>query len=321
MRIHLDTDFGGDPDDTCALAMLLGWPGVELVGITTVLDVAGWRAAYVEHCLRLAGRDDIPVVTGAGTSLTTGRVADPFLDDERYWPRNLEPRLSPPGAALDLLHHSIESGATIVGIGPYTNLAQLELRRPGTLEWASVVVMGGWVEPPAAGLPPWGPEMDFNVQWDTRAAEIVATAAGRLTLATLSATLMAPLRERDLSRLRATGPLGTLLARQSEVYGREQGMAELGRAHGGLPDDLLNIHWDPVACAVALGWPGVTIEERRLRPVLENETLWFQSDAEGRLIRVVTAVDGAAFSEAWLGAVEAAQSGRQRDRRPSAAGS
>ena len=33
MRIHLDTDLGGDPDDACALAMLLGWPGVELVGI------------------------------------------------------------------------------------------------------------------------------------------------------------------------------------------------------------------------------------------------------------------------------------------------
>ncbi len=32
MRIHLDTDLGGDTDDACALAMLLGWPGVELVG-------------------------------------------------------------------------------------------------------------------------------------------------------------------------------------------------------------------------------------------------------------------------------------------------
>jgi inosine-uridine nucleoside N-ribohydrolase len=316
VRIHLDTDFGGDPDDACALVMLLGWRGVELVGITTVLDAAGWRAAYVDHCLGLAGRDDIPVAAGAEASLTTGRVADPFLDDERYWPRSLEPRSSSPDAALDLLHQSIEAGATIVAIGPYTNLARLELSRPGTLDRAPVVVMGGWVELPAAGLPAWGPEMDFNVQWDTRAAEIVATAADGLTLATLSATLMAPLRECDLPRLRATGPLGALLARQSEVYGREQGMADLGRAHGGLPDDLLNIHWDPVACAVALDWPGVTVVERCLRPVLEGETLRFQPDADGRLMRVVTAVDGAAFSETWLAAVEAAQSCVQRDRRP-----
>jgi inosine-uridine nucleoside N-ribohydrolase len=36
MRLHVDTDFAGDPDDACALAMVLGWPGVELVGVTTV---------------------------------------------------------------------------------------------------------------------------------------------------------------------------------------------------------------------------------------------------------------------------------------------
>jgi hypothetical protein len=29
VRIHLDTDLGGDPDDASALAMLLGWDGVE----------------------------------------------------------------------------------------------------------------------------------------------------------------------------------------------------------------------------------------------------------------------------------------------------
>jgi hypothetical protein len=33
-------------------------------------------------------------------------------------------------------------------------------------------------------------------------------------------------------------------------------MAELGREHAALPDDLVNFHYDPVACAVALRWPG-----------------------------------------------------------------
>jgi hypothetical protein len=26
VRVHIDTDLGGDPDDACALAFLLGWP-------------------------------------------------------------------------------------------------------------------------------------------------------------------------------------------------------------------------------------------------------------------------------------------------------
>jgi hypothetical protein len=29
--MHLDTDLGSDTDDACALAMLLGRPGVEIV--------------------------------------------------------------------------------------------------------------------------------------------------------------------------------------------------------------------------------------------------------------------------------------------------
>ncbi|MFN8594423.1 MAG: nucleoside hydrolase [Thermomicrobiales bacterium] len=306
--IHLDTDFGGDPDDACALAMLLGWPGVEIVGITTTIDRDGRRAAYVAHLLRLAGREEIPLAAGAGVSLTTRHVADPVMNDERYWPVDLPHRPSSPGAALDLLERSIASGAAIVAIGPYTNLALLEIARPGSLGRTPVTVMGGWVDAPRAGLPAWGPEMDFNVQWDARAAEIVATSA-QVTLSTLTATLNAPLRAADLPRLRATGLLGALLARQSEAYAEDTGMGVLGTGHPGLPDDLLNFHWDPVACAVALGWPGATIVERRLRPVWEGELLRFQDDPRGHPMRVLTAVDGERFRETWFAAVAAAQRG------------
>jgi purine nucleosidase len=308
MRIHLDTDLGGDPDDACALAMLLGWPGVELVGVTTCIDRGGRRAGYVAHCLQLAGRDEIPVAAGAEGSLTTLRSADPIIGDERYWPATVPPRPSPPGAALDLLERSIQGGATMVAIGPYTNLALLEVARPGRLGRVPVVAMGGWTHPPAAGLPAWGPEMDFNVQFDTRAAQILAATA-ELTLVTLAATLKAHLRGADLPRLRASGPLGQLLARQGEAHGQDQGMAELGRGHAGLPDDLLNFHYDPVACAVAAGWRAATIQELRLQPVLDGEVLRFEPNEDGRPMRVVVELDGASFTETWLGAVEAAQRG------------
>jgi len=56
-RIHLDTDIGGDTDDLCALAMLLGWPGVEFVGVTTCSDPGGLRAGLARYALRLAGRE------------------------------------------------------------------------------------------------------------------------------------------------------------------------------------------------------------------------------------------------------------------------
>lgn len=213
-------------------------------------DPGGQRAGYVAHCLALAGRDDIPIAAGAARSLSHDRVAGP---DERYWPPGIAARPSPPGAALDLMHRNIEAGATVVAIGPYTNLGLLEVLRPGSFARVPVVVMGGWVDSPAPGLPAWGPDRDFNVQWDVRAAGIVARAAVDLTLVTLPATLAAHLRAADLPQLRATGALGELLARQSEAHGVDSDKVALGPAHAGLPDDLLNFHYDPVACALALG--------------------------------------------------------------------
>jgi inosine-uridine nucleoside N-ribohydrolase len=308
VRIHLDTDLGGDTDDACALAMLLGWPGVELVGITTTIDPGGRRAGLVAHCLQLAGRDDIPVAAGAEVSMTTLRCPGAIPDDPRYWPSAIPPRPSPPGAAPDLLDRSIQQGATVVAIGPWTNLALLEIARPGRLGRVPVVVMGGWTQPPAAGLPAWGPEMDWNVQCDTRAAQILAVTT-RLTLVTLPATLRAHLRAADLPRLGASGPLGALLARQAEAHAEDHQMAELGRAHAGLPDDLVNFQYDPVACAVAVGWKGAVVRELRLRPVLDGEVLRFQPDQDGRLMPVVIDVDGASFTDTWLRTVEAAQQG------------
>jgi inosine-uridine nucleoside N-ribohydrolase len=306
MKIHVDTDIGGDPDDACALAMLLGWPEVEILGVTTVLDPGGRRAGMAAELLRRAGRDDIPVAAGAEATLTTLARPAPQSDDVLYWGHPIAPCPAPPGAALDLLERSIAGGATVAAIGSFTNLAILEACGPGTLADARVVAMGGWVRPPEEGLPDWGPEMDWNVQCDVRAAQVLAQAA-RLTLVTLPATLKAHLRAADLPRLRASGPLGELLARQAEAYGPGAGMPELGRAHPALPADLLNFHYDPVCCAVAAGWPGAAVERMRLDPVREGELLRFLPSDQGREIEVVLDVDGEAFGEAWFAAVEAAQ--------------
>jgi inosine-uridine nucleoside N-ribohydrolase len=126
--------------------MLLGWPSVEIVGITTTIDPGGWRAGCAAHCLGLVGRTEIPLVAGAEVSMTTDRLAYPTTGDERYWPGDLVPRPSQPGAAADLLLSSIEHGATIVSIGPFTNLALLEEARPGSLAGVPVVAMGGWID-------------------------------------------------------------------------------------------------------------------------------------------------------------------------------
>ena len=304
MRIHLDTDFGGDPDDACALALLLAWSEADIVGITTNLDPGGYRAGCVAHYLRIAGRLDIPVVSGAGATLSKLERYLSTAGDARYWPEPVAPVPSSPGAAIDLLCRSIEKGATIVAIGAATNLALLEIARPGILENVSVVFMGGWVQPPDAGLPAWGPEKDWNVQCDTDAALVLFRAA-KLTLVTLPATLKAQLRASHLPRLRGSGPVGELLALQSELHAQDNRMVQLGRTHAGLADDLLNFHYDPITCAVALQWTGATVEEMRLLPVLTDGMLRFERSETGRMTRVVTDVDGDSFVQMWLERIQA----------------
>ncbi len=305
MKIHLDTDIGSDIDDACALAMLLGWPGVELTGITTTIDPGGRRAGYVTRCLQLAGQEDIPVAAGAEVSMSTLAMPGSIPDDDRYWQSAVPPHRSSAGAALDLLESSIDQEATLVAIGPYTNLALLAVSRPGRLADVSVVTMGGWVAPPGAGLPPWGPQRDWNVQSDTAAAEVVARSANQLTLVPLAATAKVHLRAAHLARLEAAGPFGRLLASQARLYSSDNKMNELGRQYPGLPDDLLNFQHDPLACAVAAGWDGAAIESMRLSPVYDRECLRFQTDPAGRPAAVVVDVDGSAFADTWLACIEA----------------
>jgi purine nucleosidase len=300
--VHVDTDIGGDTDDMCAIAMLLGWPEVELAGVTTSSDECGMRAGLASYALRLAEREDVPVAAGAEGSLGGFRVPPGFPDLSRYWPEPIEQKFSPPGAALNLLAENAQAGATIVAIGPWTNLALLEAARPGLLASTHVVVMGGFVRPPRPSLGPWTPDMDYNVQQDVVAARVVWERCAPI-LVQLSASLEARLRGAHIMRLRGGGDLARLVAHQGELHGAENDMGRLGRDHLELPDDLLNFHYDPVACAVASGWDGARVEDLELVACTESDALTFREEPGGRSTRVVTEVDGPRLEEEWLRAV------------------
>lgn len=54
--IILDTDIGSDVDDAMALALVLGRPDLDLVGITTVYGDTALRARLAARYASLAGR-------------------------------------------------------------------------------------------------------------------------------------------------------------------------------------------------------------------------------------------------------------------------
>ena len=257
------------------------------------------RAGLAACALGLAGRGDIPVIAGAEGSIGGLRVRPGFPDLSLHWPEPVEPLPSPPGAALDLLAESAEAGATIVAIGPWTNLALLEAARPGLLASTRVVVMGGYVRPPRPGLGLWTPDMDYNVQQDAVAARVVWEHCAPV-LVPLTAGLDVRLREAHLLKLWEGGRLARLIARQGELQRVEEGMGKLGREHTELPNDLLNFHFDPLACAVAVGWEGASVEEMELIARQDDGLLTFTEEPGGRKTRVVTNVEGPRFEEEWL---------------------
>lgn len=300
-RVHLDTDLGGDIDDLCALAMLLKWPGVEVAAVTTVADEGGRRAGYTRYALSLAGRADIPVAAGADVALGCYRTAMGYYDEARYWPEPVTRAPGPQEVALALLRRSIEQGATVIAIGPYTNLALLEQRWPGILHDADLHLMGGYVHAPRAGFPPWGSDMDWNMQVDAAAAQAVL-AHSRPTLTPLAMTVETALRRSALPALAAGDALAQLVARQAEAFAEDEQMERnFGAIYAGVPDDIINFQHDPLACAVAVGWQeGVEVQELPVRTELVEGWLRQNIDPAGSLMRVVTQVDGPRFSERWL---------------------
>ena len=270
--LHLDTDLGGDIDDLCALA--------------------------------LAGRAEVPVAAGADAAQGHYRSWPGLPDEATYWPEPIPPAPAPLDEALSLLQRSVEQGATIAAIGPFTNLALLEKRSPGILRRARLVLMGGYVFPPRAGFPAWGSDMDYNVQVDVESTHYVMQHSDPV-LVPLSVTVETWLRRAYLSALSRSGPLARLIARQAEAFARDEAIeARYGRTCPGLPDDTLNFQHDPLACAIALGWQnGVEIDEIPLKSEIEDGWLRQRVDPGGTPTRVVTRVDGGKFSEFWLSSV------------------
>ncbi|HLO18385.1 MAG TPA: nucleoside hydrolase [Anaerolineales bacterium] len=301
-KIHLDTDLGGDIDDLCALAMLLRWNEIEFTGITTVAEADGRRAGYVRYVLDLDGRSDIPAAAGADESQGYYRYPTlSYRQDERYWPEPIVAFPNDLDDTLELLKQSIEQEATIIAIGPFTNLYLLDRKYPGILREANLFLMGGYICPIRAGFPQWNNEMDWNIQIDVRSAKHVLENSNPM-LIPLSVTIETALRRAYLDDLQKSGALGQLITRQAEVFATdEQNETRYGETCEGLPRDLINFQHDPLACAIALGWrDGIEVKELPLMIEEKDGWLYERIDSSGKLIRVVTKINGTRFNEFWI---------------------
>ena len=215
IRLILDTDPG--VDDAIAILLALASPQAQVVGVTTLGGNVP-RARATRNALALlqaAGRPDVPVARGAARPLTGSyRPSVAF-----HGPGGLSARLPEPSArpidatAVALLQKHLEAdddAPTLVALGPLTNLARLERRRPGILQRAAgVVVMGGAVDAPGNVTP----KAEFNTHSDPLAAARVFALDTPITLADLAACRQVGIRREQAGALTASTTLGQLALR------------------------------------------------------------------------------------------------------------
>jgi inosine-uridine nucleoside N-ribohydrolase len=179
--VILDTDIGGDIDDTWALLMLLGCPQVDLKLIVTAVDDTETKTRLVAKMLEKVGRTDIPIGTGVKTS---GRKLNQAkwlggYDLSTYTGTVIEDGVQ---ATIDLLKTATDP-ITLLVIGPQTNIKEALRRDPSIAGKARVVAMAGSISIGYKGSKRRAAE--YNVARDVEAARAVFAAPWEITIAPL----------------------------------------------------------------------------------------------------------------------------------------
>jgi inosine-uridine nucleoside N-ribohydrolase len=215
-RILLDCDPGHD--DAIALLLALASPELELLGVTTVAgnQTLEKTTANAIRVLDFVGRADIPVAAGASRPL----VRDPFVAAYVHGETGLDGPDLPPPQREPLAQHAVDflaehvTGATLVAVGPLTNVALLLARHPEARP-DRIVLMGGSI-----GLGNVTPAAEFNIWADPEAAARVFASGLELIMIGLDVTHQALLLDADADRLRASGRTGRMVAELYDFFAR-----------------------------------------------------------------------------------------------------
>jgi inosine-uridine nucleoside N-ribohydrolase len=215
-RIALDCDTGHD--DAIALLLALASPELELAGVTTVAgnQTLEKTTANALRVLEFVGREDVPVAAGADRPL----VRDPFVAAYVHGETGLDGPALPPPAGAPVPGHAVEllaeqaAGATLVAVGPLTNVALLLALHPEAAP-ERIVLMGGAI---AEGNVT--PAAEFNIWSDPEAARRVFESGVDVTMVGLDVTHRALLTPGHADRLRTSGRAGKLVAELFDFYHR-----------------------------------------------------------------------------------------------------
>lgn len=204
-RVIFDTDIGTDVDDALALGVLLGFPAVELLGVTTVYGDVLLRARLARRYGALTGRE-LPVFAGASQTLSGREVW--WAGHEGSLHDDLESEPVEPLDAVEFILRSVAErpgGIDLVAVGPLTNIAAAIQRDEAFARGVKHLwIMGGCFD---------GSSTEHNFRSDVTAAAIVFGSGIPVTVAGLEVTQRIEMHADQLARIAASGPFGAAMER------------------------------------------------------------------------------------------------------------
>jgi inosine-uridine nucleoside N-ribohydrolase len=215
-RILLDCDPGHD--DAIALLLALASPEIEVLGVTTVAgnQTLAKTTANAIRVLDFVGRDDVVVAAGADRPL----VREPFVAEYVHGETGLDGPDLPPPQRAPAEQHAVDflaeraPGATLVAVGPLTNVALLLAGHPDARP-DRIVLMGGSI-----GVGNVTPAAEFNIWADPEAAARVFASGLDVTMIGLDVTHRALLRQEHVETLRTSGRTGRMVAELYDFFHR-----------------------------------------------------------------------------------------------------
>lgn len=251
----IDTDPG--LDDAIAIALALGSPEVEVIGIATVggntnLDNTTRNALRL---LEFLGRTDIPVASGhdepyARAKQETGNPPvhglDGFASVDLPEPTTQVVSTDAPAFLADKIRNSSEP-VTLVAIGPLTNIAHMVDRFPEVVPMVGrFIIMGG-----AAKTGNVTPVAEFNVWHDPEAAKVVFASGLKTVMVGLDVTHSVKTYETEFEWMASHGKFGEVFQQMMKYY-----TDFYAQFYG----ERMTHQHDALAMAEAI-WPGIMLLE------------------------------------------------------------
>lgn len=215
--VILDTDIGGDIDDTWALAMMLKSPELDIKLIVTDTGNTTYRAKVVAKMLEVAKRTDIPIGIGLHLSDDEGGQADwvKGYDLDSYPGKVYKDGV---GALIDTIMNSPKQ-TTLICIGPVPNISNALEREPRIAEKAKFVGMHGSVRKGYGGSEKISAE--YNVVAYPKDCQKAFTAKWDMTITPLDTCGLIVLKDEKYAKIRdCQDPIAKAVIENYNIWAR-----------------------------------------------------------------------------------------------------